>query len=76
MSAFGAKRTWLLRCKCPLMTQSGHRRPVGLWLLTGPFQMIGLEIDPEILAMFGYAGRDYECSEEPTPRLNKFGQDP
>lgn len=49
---------------------------MGLLLLTGPFQMMWLEIDPEILAMFGYAGRDYECSEEPTPRLNKFGQDP
>jgi hypothetical protein len=49
--------------------------PMGLLLLTGPFQMMWLETDPEILAMFGYAGRDYECSEEPTPRLNKFGQD-
>jgi hypothetical protein len=48
---------------------------MGLLLLTGPFQMMWLETDPEILAMFGYAGRDYECSEEPTPRLNKFGQD-
>ena len=58
------------------MTQSGHRRPVGLQLLTGSFQMMWLEIDRDLLAMFGYAGRDYECSEEPTPRLNKFGQDP
>jgi hypothetical protein len=57
-----------------LMTQSGHRRRVGLQLMTGPFQMIWLEI--EILAMFGYERRDYERSEEPAPRLNKFGQEP
>jgi hypothetical protein len=42
--------------------------------MTGPFQMIWLEI--EILAMFGYERRDYERSEEPAPRLNKFGQEP
>jgi hypothetical protein len=46
---------------------------MGFLLLTGPFQMMWFEIDPEILAMFGYGGRDYECPEEPTPRLNKFG---
>ena len=25
MTAIGTKRTWLVRCTCPLMTQSGHR---------------------------------------------------
>ena len=33
MSALGVKRTWLLRCTCLLLTQSGH----------DPFQNAGLK---------------------------------
>jgi hypothetical protein len=45
-------------------------------LLTGSFQMMWMETVGDILATLGDARREYESSEEPTPRLNKFGQDP
>ena len=61
MSAFDPKRTSTAR---------------GLQLLTGPFQMMWMETNRDILATFGDAGRVYECSEKPTPSLNKFSQEP
>jgi hypothetical protein len=61
MSAFGPKRTSM-----------AHE----FQLLTGPFQMMWMETDRDFIATLGDVGWDYECSKEPTPRLNKFGQDP
>jgi hypothetical protein len=68
-----------VRCKCLLMTQSGHRQHLGPKLqhlgprlLTGPFQMMWLETNRDILATLGDAGRGYEGSEKPTPCLHKF----
>jgi len=46
----------------------------GLWLLTGPFQMLLLQTDWQMFAPFGDVGRAYQCMEEPTPRLNEFGR--
>jgi len=44
----------------------------GLWLLTGPFQMLLLQTDWQMFAPFGDVGRAYQCMEEPTPRLNEY----
>jgi hypothetical protein len=60
MSAFDPKRT---------------TAAPGLQLLTGPLQM-WMDTDRYIVATLGDFRRDYECSEEPTPRTKKFGQDP
>jgi hypothetical protein len=63
-------------CKVDMAYCSANVRLCGLRLLTGPFQMMWMETDRDILATFGDARREYECSEEPAPRLNKFDQDP
>ena len=44
--------------------------------MTGPLEMMWVETDRDIVATLGDFGRDYERSEEPTPRTKKFGQDP
>jgi hypothetical protein len=45
-------------------------------LLTGPFQMVGMVNDADIIPTFGYVGRSHECPEKPAPCPNEFGDDP
>jgi hypothetical protein len=49
-----------------------HRVP----LLTGPFQMVGMQSARDIIATSGHVWRGYKRSEKPSPRLNEFRQDP